>query len=236
MSLKKAVIIVAGGSGTRMLQDIPKQFLSLGNQCVLMHTMDVFCQFDPEAQIILVLSQAHLNIWTELCEKYHYGVPHAITYGGQTRFHSVQNGLKMLNQDIDLVAIHDAVRPFVSQEVVRSAFEQARVKGTAIPVVPVVDSLRRITAMSSSDQNVFEKSYTGINTSVSRSEYVQVQTPQVFRREIIEDAYDQLYSVEFTDDASVVEKRGYSICLILGNRENIKLTTPWDMQIAKTII
>ncbi len=236
MNLKKAVILVAGGSGTRMLQDLPKQYLPLGDRCVLMHTMDVFHQFDTEVQIILVLSKAHLDIWTDLCEKYHYDVPHKIVYGGQTRFHSVQNGLNMLDEDIALVAIHDAVRPFVSQEVVRSAFEQAQLRGTAIPVVPVIDSMRRITSMSSPEQNVFEESYNGPNTMVSRNEYVQVQTPQVFRRDIIEDAYEQPYCVEFTDDASVVEKRGHSICLILGNRENIKLTTPWDMKIAKTII
>lgn len=236
MNSKKAIILVAGGSGTRMQQNLPKQYLPLGNRCVLMYTIDVFHRFDTEAQIILVLSRDHHDIWKELCEKYKYDTPHEVTYGGQTRFHSVQNGLALLNDDIDLVAVHDGVRPFVSSEVIQLAFEQAQKTGTAIPVVPAIDSLRRVKGNQGVDNQALEAGYTGPNMSVSRSEYVQVQTPQIFNREVLVEAYKQSFDAEFTDDASVVEKHGYEICLTLGNRENIKLTTPWDMQIAEIMI
>ena len=236
MNLKKAVLLVAGGSGTRMQQNVPKQYLPLGRSCVLMHTIDVFHQFDAEAQIILVLSESHLKIWDELCEKYQYKVPHKVAFGGKTRFHSVQNGLALLDDDVDIVAVHDGVRPFVSEKVIRLACEHAQKTGAAIPVVPAIDSLRRILANHSVGQQVLEEGYTDANESVSRSQYVQVQTPQIFSRDILFEAYMQPYDPNFTDDASVVEKKGHAICLTLGDRENIKLTTPWDMQIAETMI
>ncbi len=236
MSCKKAVILVAGGSGTRMQQNLPKQYLPLGNRCVLMYTIDVFYQYDPEAQIILVLSKAHYDIWKELCAKYKYDTPHSVAYGGKTRFHSVQNGLALLSDNVKLVAVHDGVRPFVSNEVIQLAFEQAQKTGAAIPVVPAIDSLRRVKSIEGINNQVLEVGYTDPNESVPRSEFVQVQTPQIFNRELLVEAYRQRFDVEFTDDASVVEKHGHAICLTLGNRENIKLTTPWDMQIAETMI
>lgn len=236
MNCKKAIILVAGGSGTRMQQNLPKQYLPLGNRCVLMHTIDVFYHLYAEAQLILVLSKDHLEIWEELCEKYKYDTPHNIAFGGQTRFQSVRNGLSLLDDDIDLVAVHDGVRPFVSNQVIQLAFEQAQKTGTAIPVIPAIDSLRRIRTGDGIDQNALEEGFTDSNESVPRSEYVQVQTPQVFSRKLLVEAYEQSFDAGFTDDASVVEKYGHEICLTLGNRENIKLTTPWDMQIAETMI
>lgn len=236
MTHNKAVILVAGGSGTRMQKNLPKQYLPLGNKCVLMHTIDVFHQFDTEAQIILVLSKDHLDIWKELCEQYKFDIPHSVALGGNTRFHSVQNGLSLLADNVKLVAVHDGVRPFVSKEVIQLAYDKAQETGTAIPVVPAIDSLRIVNALEGIGQKALEGGYMKSNKSVPRSQYVQVQTPQVFKRELLVDAYAQPYDVNFTDDASVVEKHGHEICLTLGNRENIKLTTPWDMQIAETMI
>ena len=214
------VIIVAGGKGLRMGGDVPKQFQLLGNQPVLMHTLQRFADDCKDLQIILVLPQEQIEYWSDLGEKYHFGVEHWIVAGGETRFHSVQNGLAQIPDDAEgVVAVHDGVRPLVSREVIEKCFEEARRKKAVVPVVPVVESLRHVS-----------------DGAVPRADYRLVQTPQTFDIQLLKQAYHQPYSKDFTDDASVVEAFGHPISMVEGNRENIKLTTPFDLKIAEAII
>ena len=214
------VIIVAGGKGLRMGGDVPKQFQLLGNQPVLMHTLQRFADDCKDLQIILVLPQEQIEYWSDLGEKYHFGVEHWIVAGGETRFHSVQNGLAQIPDDAEgVVAVHDGVRPLVSREVIGKCFEEARRKKAVVPVVPVVESLRHVS-----------------DGAVPRADYRLVQTPQTFDIQLLKQAYRQPFSKDFTDDASVVEAFGHPISMVEGNRENIKLTTPFDLKIAEAII
>lgn len=214
------VIIVAGGKGLRMGGDVPKQFQLLGNQPVLMHTLQRFADDCKDLQIILVLPQEQIEYWSDLGEKYHFGVEHWIVAGGETRFHSVQNGLSQIPDDAEgVVAVHDGVRPLVSREVIGKCFEEARRKKAVVPVVPVVESLRHVS-----------------DGAVPRADYRLVQTPQTFDIQLLKQAYRQPFSKDFTDDASVVEAFGHPISMVEGNRENIKLTTPFDLKIAEAII
>ena len=219
--MKKFVIIVAGGSGSRMGTELPKQFLKLGGKPVLMHTIQLFFDFDPESEIILVLPMAQQDVWADLCIKHSFLLPHQIVHGGETRFHSVLNGLKLIHGE-GIVFIHDGVRPLVSKETLARCFETAQKKGNAIPVLPVNESLRKIQGLH--------------NISVDRSIYFSVQTPQTFRSELIKKSFLQPYEQGFTDDASVVEKAGFSINMVEGNRENIKITTPTDLTIAEALL
>ena len=214
------VIIVAGGKGLRMGGDVPKQFQLLGNQPVLMHTLQRFADDCKDLQIILVLPQEQIEYWSDLGEKYHFGVEHWIVAGGETRFNSVQNGLAQIPDDAEgVVAVHDGVRPLVSREVIEKCFEEARRKKAVVPVVPVVESLRHVS-----------------DGAVPRADYRLVQTPQTFDIQLLKQAYRQPFSKDFTDDASVVEAFGHPISMVEGNRENIKLTTPFDLKIAEAII
>lgn len=214
------VIIVAGGKGLRMGGDVPKQFQLLGNQPVLMHTLQRFADDCKDLQIILVLPQEQIEYWSDLGEKYHFGVEHWIVAGGETRFHSVQNGLAQIPDDAEgVVAVHDGVRPLVSREVIEKCFEEARRKKAVVPVVPVVESLRHVS-----------------DGAVPRADYRLVQTPQTFDIQLLKQAYRQPFSKDFTDDASVVEAFGHPISMVEGNCENIKLTTPFDLKIAEAII
>ena len=212
--MKRYVLIVAGGRGLRMGSDLPKQFIPMEGKPVLMHTLEAFHRWDASAGLILVLP-----------------VPHRIANGGETRFHSVRNGLNFLSDEIGnaagrdekiLVAVHDGVRPFAAPEVVEQCFAEAEVSGAAIPVVPVVDSLREFSGESS--------------RPVDRSRYQAVQTPQVFDYDLLLKAYEQPYSEFFTDDASVVEAFGHTVKTVPGNRENIKITTPFDLLVAKALL
>lgn len=214
------VIIVAGGQGLRMGGDVPKQFQLLGNRPVLMHTLQRFADDCKDLQIILVLPQEQIEYWSDLGEKYHFGVEHWIVAGGETRFHSVQNGLAQIPDDAEgVVAVHDGVRPLVSREVIEKCFEEARRKKAVVPVVPVVESLRHVS-----------------DGAVPRADYRLVQTPQTFDIQLLKQAYRQPFSKDFTDDASVVEAFGHPITMVEGNRENIKLTTPFDLRIAETLL
>jgi 2-C-methyl-D-erythritol 4-phosphate cytidylyltransferase len=215
--MKKFVIIVAGGSGSRMGSDIPKQFLELNEKPVLMHTMQVFYDYDASCHIILVLPPAQQGFWSDLCLSYHFSVPHQVVSGGETRFHSVRNGLEMINED-GIVFIHDGVRPLVSHQTIERCNQMAQKNGNAIPVLPVNDSLRKRKANGT--------------VSVDRSLYYSVQTPQTFVSEQIKAAFKLDYDPAFTDDASVVEKAGFTVHLVEGNPENIKITTPTDFIIA----
>ena len=219
--MKKFVIIVAGGSGSRMGSEIPKQFLELCGKPVLMHTIEVFLDFDPESEIIVVLPEDQQLFWKGLCLKHSFSLQHQVVAGGKIRFHSVLNGLSQI-KDEGIVFIHDGVRPLVSRETLDRCLETAQKYGNAIPVLPVTESLRK----QEGSQNI----------SVDRSQYFSVQTPQTFRTGQILEAYKQDFDPTFTDDASVAEKAGFSIFMVEGNPENIKITTPIDLIIAETLL
>jgi len=219
--MKKFVIIVAGGSGTRMGTEIPKQFLELHGEPVLMRTIRVFHQYDPDCELILVLPSAQQEYWAGLCLKHEFWLSHQIVSGGETRFHSVRNGLAKVKGD-GIVFIHDGVRPLVSRETIGRCFETAEKNGNAIPVLAVSESLRKTEGNK--------------NISVDRNLYFSVQTPQTFQSQQILDAFRQEYDPSFTDDASVAEKAGFSIQMVEGNRENIKITTPEDLIITRALL
>ena len=214
------IIIVAGGRGLRMGTDIPKQFLPIGGKPVLMRTLERFREYSKELQIILVLPKAQQDYWHQLCEEYHFNMKYMLADGGETRFHSVQNGLALVPDDAEgVVGVHDGVRPFPSVDVIRNCYETARSVKAAIPVVPVVETLRHIT-----------------KGTKPRGDYRLVQTPQCFDIQLLKAANKQPYNDGFTDDASVVEAFGFDVTLVEGNRENIKITTPFDMTIAEALL
>ena len=217
------IIIVAGGKGLRMGSDIPKQFLPIGGKPVLMRTLERFREYSAELQIILVLPEAQQDYWHQLCQEYNFDVEYTLANGGQTRFHSVQNGLAKVPDDaIGVVGVHDGVRPFPSLEVIRNCYTTAREKKAVIPVIPVVETVRHLEDEGS--------------VTVPRGDYRLVQTPQTFDIQLLKAANRQPYNDGFTDDASVVEAFGYDITLVEGNRENIKITTPYDLKIAEVLI
>ena len=214
------VIIVAGGKGLRMGGDIPKQFLPIGGKPVLMRTIERFREYSPTLQIILVLPKAQQDYWRQLCNEYHFNESYELADGGETRFHSVQHGLALIPDDAEgVVGVHDGVRPFVSVDVIRRCYETARTAKAVIPVVPVVETLRHI-----------EKG------NQYRADYRLVQTPQTFDIQLLKAANRQPYQETFTDDASVVEAYGQEVSMVEGNRENIKITTPFDICIAEAIL
>ena len=220
MTITKTAIIVAGGKGERMQANIPKQFLEINGKPILMHTLEVFYRYDVSIRLILVLPESQMDYWQELCKKHLFQLPHQLVAGGQTRFNSVKNALEYI-QVPALVAVHDGVRPFVSTGTISRCFDEAEKNGTAIPVMDLTDSIRQISGNS--------------NQSVDRSAFKLVQTPQVFGSDILLNAYRQDFTTLFTDDASVVEATGIKINLVEGNRENIKITTNFDMLFAETL-
>ena len=223
------IIIVAGGKGLRMGSDIPKQFLPIGGKPVLMRTLERFRAYSAELQIILVLPEAQQDYWRKLCEDYHFDVNYQLANGGQTRFHSVQNGLALVPDDAaGVVGVHDGVRPFPSIEVIRNCYETARTAKAVIPVIPVVETVRQLFSNGQQDLRT--------SKTVPRDEYRLVQTPQTFDIQLLKAANRQPYNDGFTDDASVVESYGHDITLVEGNRENIKITTPYDLKIAEVLI
>ena len=221
MSLKKYVIIVAGGAGSRMRSHVPKQFMLLGGIPVLMHTINTFYKFSSKIQIIVVLPEAEITTWKTLCSKYSFTVPHIIQEGGNSRFQSVKNGLEKIEGD-GLVAIHDGVRPLVSQEVIKNSFETAAKEKSAVTAVIMKESIRFVEDKDSK--------------AMDRRNYRLIQTPQTFAVALLKKAYDVEESLVFTDDASVVEAAGCYITLIEGNYENIKITTPEDLVIAACLL
>ena len=224
------IIIVAGGKGLRMGSDIPKQFLPIGGKPVLMRTLERFRQYSPTLQIILVLPKAQQDYWRQLCEEYHFEVEYLLADGGETRFHSVLHGLALIPDDAEgVVGVHDGVRPFPAIDVIRNCYETTRKQKAVIPVIPVVETLRHISAPLPSGG-------VGGGVTVPRSDYRLVQTPQCFDIQLLKAAYQQPYNDGFTDDASVVEAFGHAITLVDGNRENIKITTPYDLKIAEVLV
>lgn len=219
--MKKHIIIVAGGKGLRMGGEIPKQFLPIGGKPVLMRTIEAFHLYDNTIHVVLVLPVSQQAYWRELCKKYSFELPHEVADGGETRFHSVMNGLALVEGE-GLVGVHDGVRPFVSQEVITRCYAEAGTKKAVIPVIGVVETVRRLEGTDS--------------VTVPRDQYKMVQTPQVFDVALLQRAYQQKYTEMFTDDASVVEALGEKVFLVEGNRENIKLTTPFDLKLAEMLI
>ena len=219
--MKRHIIIVAGGKGLRMGGDIPKQFLPVCGKPVLMRTIEAFYAFDNQIHIILVLPVSQQAYWKDLCQTYNFNLLHEIADGGETRFHSVLNGLARVHGE-GLVGIHDGVRPFVSQEVIARCYAEAEQKKAVIPVIGVVETVRCLEGEDS--------------VTVPRDKYKLVQTPQVFDVALLKRAYQQDYTDMFTDDASVVEALGEKVHLVEGNRENIKLTTPFDLKLAEMLV
>ena len=214
------IIIVAGGKGLRMGSDIPKQFLPVDGLPVLMRTIRRFREYSADINIILVLPKSQQDYWQSLCKEYGFDERYSIADGGETRFHSVSNGLALIHDDADgVVGVHDGVRPFPSIEVITRCYETARQQGA---VIPVVETVRHIEGDNS--------------RTVPRDEYRLVQTPQTFDIQLLKRAYRQPFTPMFTDDASVVEALGESITLVEGNRENIKITTPFDLKTAQAIL
>ena len=209
----------------RMGGETPKQFQLLGEKPVVMVTLERLHAIDPSMQLILVLPAEHMDMWLSLCKQHSFAVPLLLAQGGSTRFHSVQNGLAQVD-DIDdaLVGVHDGVRPFVSPKVLDDCFCEAWIHGAAIPRIDIQDSLRHIVGGN------------GVTEVVQRDRYRLVQTPQVFKLSLLRRAYEQRFVESFTDDASVVEALGEQVVGVEGNRENIKLTTPFDLMVAKTLM
>ncbi len=221
MKLEKYVVIVAGGSGTRMNSAVPKQFIELNDKPVLMHTIEKFVTALPEIHIVLVLSTTYVSQWEELCKKSNFNIPYQLADGGETRFHSVKNGLALVPEN-SIVGIHDAARPLVSIKTILSTFETAEKAGNASPAVSISESMREINDKS--------------NKAVDRNNYFIIQTPQCFQSTLIKKAFLQEYRSSFTDDANVLEAMGEKINLVEGNRENIKITTPNDLIIAEAMM
>jgi 2-C-methyl-D-erythritol 4-phosphate cytidylyltransferase len=219
--MRRHIILVAGGKGLRMGGDIPKQFLPVHGKPILMRTMEAFHRFDADIHLILVLPADQQDYWRTLCTQYQFHLPYSLATGGETRFHSVKNGLALVDDD-GLVGVHDGVRPFVATEVVAACYHAAEQHPAVIPVVEVVETVRRLLPE-------------GGSRTVPRSEYRLVQTPQVFPAEVLRRAYQQPYTPAFTDDASVVEALGIEVTLVPGNRENIKVTTPYDLRVAEML-
>jgi 2-C-methyl-D-erythritol 4-phosphate cytidylyltransferase len=213
-------LIVAGGTGSRMGANAPKQFLELAGKPVLMRTIERFRSFDVSIKIITVLPEDQLGYWEELQKKYSFSIPNTVVKGGPARFFSVKNGLDKV-EDNSLVAIHDGVRPLVSTDTIKRCFDAAEKFGNAVPVISPTDSLRMITEQG--------------NMPVNRQYLRIIQTPQVFDSKLIKKAYLQDYSPDFTDDAMLLEKTGETIHLVEGNRENLKITNPEDMAVAEAL-
>ena len=218
--MNKYAVIVAGGKGSRMLSDLPKQFMKLAGKPVLMHTITRFTKIQG-LEVILVLPKDQVSFWKELCTKYDFESP-IVVEGGMTRFHSVQNGLNAISDQEGLVAIHDGVRPFISKSIILDSFKSAKNHGSGLVVIELKDSLRQLIGAN--------------NFAQERKDFRLVQTPQSFDLRIIKNAYNVDYKDSFTDDSSVFENFGGKVYLVNGDYRNIKITTPEDLEIAEMFI
>jgi 2-C-methyl-D-erythritol 4-phosphate cytidylyltransferase len=220
---KNYVIIVAGGSGSRMQSAVPKQFLLLKGKPVLMHTAEAFYNSGAKPSIILVLPAGFHSYWEQLCRDYNFIIPHLLINGGETRFHSVKNGLDVIEDNSEsVVAVHDAVRPLTDKQIIDESYRYAAEFGNAITAVKCRDSVRQLND--------------GISKHLVRDEIYLIQTPQTFQLSQLKKAYLQCYTTNFTDDASVVEQAGFQIHLIEGSYRNIKITFPEDIGIAELLM
>ncbi len=220
--LPNYALIVAGGSGTRMGAELPKQFIELKGLPILMHTLNVFEESNLFNKTILVMHPDYHDYWQNLCAKHHFCVGHTLVQGGETRYHSVKNGLNALKGKNGLVAIHDGVRPLVTHTLIAKCVDAAQEHGNAVPALNPHESIR---------QGTFAN-----NHSLDRNSLWQVQTPQVFNLNRLTEYYQAKWTEAFTDDASVAEIAGEKIYIVEGERENIKITTPTDLSIAETFL
>lgn len=219
--MKYYAVIVAGGSGNRMQSNTPKQFLIIHNLPVLMHTITAFSKSSYKPKILVVLNIHQHQTWENLCATYNFSIPHTVISGGTERFYSVKNALKTLKGS-GIVSIHDAVRPLIIPQLIDKSFSTAEKLNNAVVAVAATDSLRCITEVG--------------NKPLNRNEVVLVQTPQTFNLQLLKKAYEQPFKNLFTDDASVFEQAGHPINLIEGNRQNIKITYPLDLEIAEILL
>jgi 2-C-methyl-D-erythritol 4-phosphate cytidylyltransferase len=221
MQLKEYALIVAGGKGTRIKSNVPKQFIPMHSLPVLMHTINAFFRYSEKMSVILVLPEDDFGTWKALCEKYNFTKPLLLEKGGDTRFQSVRNGLNKIQGD-GLVAIHDGVRPLVSEDIIGASFRLAAVHQSAVAAVRLKESIRM------TDQD---------NTkAVDRSKFRLIQTPQTFVVSLIRKAYQMKEDPSLTDDAGVAERAGHVISLFEGSYENIKITTQEDLLIAEALL
>lgn len=233
MNRRKYVIVVAGGSGSRMGAAKPKQFLELGGKAILRRTIEVFLDACPDVNIIVVLPEEHMAYWKDYCYKHNFICPQILVKGGFTRFHSVKNALEKV-PDGALVAVHDGVRPLLTSGMVRSLFSTAGTSQAVIPVTPCVDTMKVLQKKEWEDGS---QTYIAVpGQSVDRSLLYGAQTPQIFHSELLKSAYKQAYDTSFTDDASVVERYGKSLSYVIGERLNIKITTQEDLVLAEAIL
>ena len=221
-NMKHYAIIVAGGSGSRMHSTVPKQFLLLNGLPVLMHTISAFHNCQTQPQIIVVLPADSHEYWNTVCATHQFEIPHQLISGGETRFHSVKKGLGLIDEENAIVAVHDAVRPLITKEIIDESYDCATKYGNAIVAIKSRDSVRQIKENRS--------------VSLVRDEIYLIQTPQTFQSAQLKKAYQQPYQVNFTDDASVVEQTGVNINLIGGSYQNIKITFPEDIAIAEFLL
>ncbi len=224
--MKTIAIIVAGGSGTRFGAQMPKQFLELGGKPILMRTIEAFEEAltGVDHELLVTLPAIQMKLWRDLCTRYGCAVPHRVVAGGETRWHSVKNALDTLGDgdDLDVIAVHDGVRPLVSVDLIACICDRARHCGSAIPVVPLNDSVRQVDG---------EESH-----ALDRSSLRAVQTPQAFEARLLLAAYRQDFDSTFTDDASVVERYGHSVTLVEGEPHNLKITRPMDLALAEYLL
>lgn len=237
--MQKYAVIVAGGSGSRMGGGIPKQFRTISSRPVVWWSMKAFHDEDPETRLILVLPKDFISLWRDffstLPEEDRF--PHETVAGGNSRTESVRNGLDLVDIEESMVAVHDGARPLVSPSTISKGWEAAQKLKAAIPVVPVIDSLRKIESRKKIDSPDSKEDLRLLRSvSVDRSDYVAVQTPQVFLSRLLKEAYAAAHEKNFTDDASVVESYGHPVALFEGDPENIKITNPKDMAIAAILM
>ena len=220
--MRKAVIIVAGGSGSRMGGRLPKQYLELEGKALIVHALEKFLRFDPGMEVVVVMASSHQVHWNAICDKYELTSGITVAHGGKCRYDSVKYGLEHVADGM-VVGIHDAVRPLVSQGTLERSYSAAIKWGSGVPVIALDDSVRMLDAAEGS-------------TRVDRTLLRRVQTPQVFQSALIKQAYHQFSDPAFTDDASVYESQFGHVKLVEGNRENIKITTPADLTLAAALI
>ena len=222
--MKYYAIIVAGGIGSRMKSDLPKQFIEINQKPIIVHTIEAFQRAFDDLQIIVVMNEQYLDYWAALWPMYLKKAV-AVIAGGENRFQSVKKGLSLVRGTNNIIGIHDAVRPCIGEGLIRNIYKKAEIEKAVIPLIPLKDSIRKISDATG-----------GTSVAKMRSSYRLVQTPQCFTQDILTHAYNQEYSIDFTDDASVVEAQGYQIKHIDGDVGNIKITTPEDLQWAKLFL
>jgi 2-C-methyl-D-erythritol 4-phosphate cytidylyltransferase len=227
------VVMMAGGSGLRMGADKPKQFLRLGNKPILQCTIEKFINACPGIKVVTVLPKDYLLAWRDYCSSSGFFYPQALVEGGITRFHSVKNALAKV-PDGAIVAIHDGVRPLLSESLIKNLLAMMKTAHAVIPIVPCIDTLKSIEQISSADGTSKFKAIEGKESD--RSKIFCAQTPQIFLSEEIKDAYTAAYDLSFTDDASVAENKKIPLTYVLGERYNLKITTPEDLDIARAFV